>query len=296
LLCISAALNLFANERPLLVRTMGWNDELDPIRWHMVSQIPRDGTVVSSFDFLAELSQRKNLYSLHNIWQGFNVFSSINPYTKNSSEHSFALVDWKDPWLLGELENAQNTTARREILQRLNNFYKEHPWWVMEAANEVTLLTNNPEFKNTLVSVNSSVKTNDALNVTIDNTFTLKDFKINAIAQSRLPMSFTWKAIHQPEDIYNATFEILRDDKIVYKKNHALGYAVYSTLLWKAGETINENYWLYLPNLSPGSYNLRVSFYKLFSDADIGISYNNVLGNTFNLGTLTIHERNYREN
>ena len=77
---LSLTICLFSiiQHRQLLVRMSLWADELDPFRWQMAKTIPAPAAAVATFDFLAELSQRPRLYSLHNVWRNNNPFTGEN--------------------------------------------------------------------------------------------------------------------------------------------------------------------------------------------------------------------------
>ena len=274
-----------------LVRMSLWADELDPFRWQMAKTIPAPAAAVATFDFLAELSQRPRLYSLHNVWRNNNPFTGENPY--QLPDVQYALIDWKDPWLWSDLKFSPEFGTTKEILSRLKKFYFQHTWSVVSAANDMTLLQKGGGGPRLLeISRRPFKEKNDVINLRIDKNFILSSCKLGHIYNSLLPITFFWRAMKNTDDIYFVSIKLVKDGTIILNAKRNIGYPVYATLLWQKGDYIKENYWLLLPRLAPGHYSLQLSFINYTGGKVAELVYPRApsaqTGNTFQVGTLTI--------
>lgn len=92
-------------------------------RWELVHRIPKDAAVVASFCFLAELSQRKDLYAFYKIYDPHYQRKDWSYRLPKNVE--YALIDFNDPWLKADLQNNFGL-----INTRVRNFLSSG--WVIE--------------------------------------------------------------------------------------------------------------------------------------------------------------------
>ncbi|OGX30049.1 MAG: hypothetical protein A2787_04460 [Omnitrophica WOR_2 bacterium RIFCSPHIGHO2_01_FULL_48_9] len=274
----------------LLGRITTWADDLDPNRWQMSKTIPPTASVVATFDFLAELSQRSQLYSLHNVWRNNNPFT-YQAY--HLPETEYALIDWKDPWLWSDLKFSPEFGSPKDILGRLKDFHFQNTWSVVHAANHVTLLQKGGQGPHLVeLSRKPFREKKNSINLSVDQKFHLLNYEMGHNHGALLPMTFYWRADKTIEDIYFINIRLTQNGKTVLTNDRNIGYPVLATLFWQKGDYIKENYWLFLPQLPPGQYVIQLSFFNLTSGKAAELVYKHPAqlqsGNTFKIGTITI--------
>ena len=102
----------------------------------------------------------------------------------------------------------------------------------------------------------------------IDQKFELISYQLksNVIEKnSLLSMTFVWHAIEDIRRHYRMISYLKQRDQLIDSHVREIGYKIYPTFFWKKGEVVKEQYSLYLPNLKPGHYSLKVSFVDLDS-------------------------------
>jgi len=109
--------------RFLMSETLNQTNEVIRDRWKLVHTIPQDASVVASFSFLAQLSQRKNLYAFYKIYDS-NYQNTKWPF-KLPSKVEYALIDTHDPWLF--TENKYKLTQARII-----SFLTSGHWYILK--------------------------------------------------------------------------------------------------------------------------------------------------------------------
>jgi len=119
-------------QRFMLIQDRDQTQEMVFDRWELVQMVPPDASVVASFSFLAPLSQRKNLYAFHKIYDPSyqnDQYSYVLP-----SKVQYALIDFNDPWLLYDLKVYPVFTKNR-----LSNFFIQNKWIVKRRYGKIIL-------------------------------------------------------------------------------------------------------------------------------------------------------------
>ncbi|HOW36312.1 MAG TPA: DUF2079 domain-containing protein [Candidatus Omnitrophota bacterium] len=129
LMFIFNILNTLSYAKPIVERLYPHIDRLDTARWQMVRMIPKDASVIATFDFLAELSTRKSLYAFHKIYSD-NYRQFILP-----DEVTYALIDPDDPWLQQEL-----CADYTKVNNRIREFLLSSDWIIKASAGKIMLL------------------------------------------------------------------------------------------------------------------------------------------------------------
>ncbi len=115
-------------------------DGLSQERWAMVRSIPDDAGVVATFDFLAPLSMRKDLYAFHKVYHDYFQDKRLlnrtglnmgHPFVLPANVH-YALIDHADPWLRDALSRNPKV-----ISKRVRDFLKE--WRPIKRVGRIIL-------------------------------------------------------------------------------------------------------------------------------------------------------------
>lgn len=264
-------------------RVAAWQDRLDPARQKMLEQIPQNSSVVASFDFLAPLADRQEVFSLHNVWQNYATFTGKTPFAL-PQDLSYALIDWNCPWLWGDLLKAPRELSR-QYLNRINAMYHGRRWQVVEMIEGLTLLSAapGPGQQPPLVE-NSSVPFADvpgSLNIKMGESVSLVSLKVREDAPFSpdiLPLEFVWRSLKKTEDYLAVMIYIMKDDTLVAQRAHPLGYAFNATPLWQKGHYLKERYNILLPGLAAGEYHIQISLFNLSRNSAVEKVYPNGTG------------------
>lgn len=227
--------------------------------WQMVKAIPKDAAVMATFNFLPELSSRRELYSFHKTF--FYLYQDKkNPFI--TPDHvSYAMIDFDEPWL-----NYGFYVSPQETAEKIRKSFFNREWKVKQAVEEVVLFSK--EEGEILVSVTQPKEKNEAIEpkLSIDDKFNLVDFKLQKSKinhGSLLPIKFQWQSLQEIKEPYEMVLRITKGEEVIAERRRDIGYKVYPTLLWKQGELISETYWLFIPDLAKGEYSLEVAFVNL---------------------------------
>ena len=79
---------------PQIVFSPYHKDYLDDVKYNLLSQIPANSGVITTFEFLPHLTHRKYLYSLHHVYMGFYTLSNRRYELPDNAE--YALIDFND--------------------------------------------------------------------------------------------------------------------------------------------------------------------------------------------------------
>jgi len=110
LLTLTVNFDVF-KKRFLMIESWNETKGMTSDRWKLVQLIPKEASVVASFSFLAQLSQRRNLYPFYKIYD-FR-YQNEHYHYKLPSDVQYALIDIHDPWLL--IEDKYDSAKERAI-------------------------------------------------------------------------------------------------------------------------------------------------------------------------------------
>ena len=268
MLFFSCVINTFLYIDPFMIRMNYHNDQWTPIRWEMVKKIPQEASVITTFGFLAELSRRKDLYSFHKIYNEYYqipqkiVRSELytgRPF-KLPQNVSYALIDFKDPWLMVELQD--NTPL---ITSKIQNFFSAADWSVHEADGDIVLFKKGAGEKKELIEKSKIpfLRVAKSSTVTIDQAFDLTSFHSENPMRREgiiIPFTFYWHCLSKVDENYQMIVTLTKENKIMNQETRNIGYAIFPTSNWQKEEYIKEHYNLYIPTQDKGEYLIEISF------------------------------------
>ncbi len=123
-----AIFSLYSCANDLYLRLNIMNKHQAAEHWQLLNKIPNDAAVIATFDFLAPLSTRAELYSFHKIYDDAFQESKKIKYSELNTNSVFilpanvhyAVINLNDDWMLNSLmKNKQKVSGR--IDQFLNN-------------------------------------------------------------------------------------------------------------------------------------------------------------------------------
>ncbi len=297
LMVLSCAVNLGFYKKDIALRISRFEDRLDPIRWQMVKEIPPDKGVIATLSFLAELSQRKHVYSFLNILKNADGFSGQSFNLPASV--SYALIDWDDGWIKSTI--FLNPVANpQQILKRIQDFLSAG-WVIKDAVDSIVLLQKGKDNQLKLIErarvpfLKSMTKSRPII---IDDAFSFLKYEINQNRFDRshvLPLTFYWQSQHTLHQNYLMTILLRRDNKTVFLHTRWIGYTIVPTSIWEKGDYIKEHYWLLLPaGLAAGEYSIELNFFNQDTNQVASIKFSNATeiqgggNNTLKIGKIFI--------
>jgi len=263
------------------------NTHLNPVRKAYIHKIPSDAGVIATFGLLDQLSQRKNLIALYNVWENQNHFTGESPF--NIPENiTYALIDFLDPWFVGAIQNGHDS-----IQHNISRFFENTPWYVADATENVVLFQKNHPNRLKLVEQQETPfpLKNLSIHAKIDNAIELQFIEIQYDTKKSdlAHFVFHWKALNENLDHYKMYISLTQANKTVLDRPRDIGYLIYPTQTWEKDNYVREHYWMKLPNLKKGTYVLQLAFRNATKAKYVKVQMNKYPdNNSLTIGNITI--------
>ena len=231
-------------------------DPLTNIQTQLLRSIPKTASVVSSYNTIANLSGRAEIYSLHYIFQGKKQLSD-EPYTIAAPidylyfdsndmlkfEHQFEARE-KDSDLFSQGDN------------KLRDFIKVKNLQPEKIIDSIIIYKKDGQSAQKPYEIRQS---DGAKNISHQAVEGAANEDMELLGWEDLPgapgyedaqgIGFIW-SLKQATDV-NYRLRILVKNpagKTIYEKPYALAYGLYPTPEWGLNDTVQTNYWLVLPD------------------------------------------------
>lgn len=267
-----------------------WSDKYNPVKTQMLKFVPADSSITATFEFLNELSNREKLYAIYDVYRGVRVFTGKSVAEIGESA-DYALIDFTDPWIYNEV-NPDKTV----IHERVYKFFTDHQWTVKRAADDIVLLQKDYAGP-ALLEISGkkpALPLAQRLELEIDDgVFNLGSLQTGPVQQAEktIPLTFYWESAADTNQHYLVRVGILKNGKLLSMAEHTIGYSIYPTFLWKKGDFIKENFWFYVPALSPGDYKISMAILNADSNTIVKLSSSDptlIQDNIFEAGTIHV--------
>jgi len=233
------------------------------IKAYFLGLIPKNASVVSTFEYLPRLSNTTNrLYSFHRVITGY-YHTKMNLILPADVE--FALVDFSD------VLTFWNFFRTQENKSNLISFFKNNRWGVVEFENNVVLFKKNNPTPLSLYEIVDSLPKINALHLNFDDNIELLGYRMKSnvlLGMKRFQIEFFWKSLKETAKDYWLFIELLSaDGSMVYSSNiHPVCYRLYPTYMWKKNLMLKEEYRISLPVfLKKGKYKLYICVFDYLS-------------------------------
>lgn len=236
------------------------------LRRYFINQIPEKAAVAGGFHFLPALSSREKVYSLSYQYLGYKQYSDLEYEIPDDVE--YVLFDYNDflyyQFLYRETDgkNIAGAERIRNLIEKNNlsliNYIDKFLLYKKNTDNNLTppyqKLAALPEQIDSLEKNYSSIilkglKSDKVKTLNLEN----KEYRI-------LPLSFYWESLEKTDYDYQLKFSFINSEK-EYTINYPLS-AFYPTHDWQAGEKIEVNYELLIPETIKNNFQLKVSVYR----------------------------------
>ena len=241
----------------------------------MISKIPPSASVVSTYSFLPNLSNREKIYSLHYVFLGKKQFSEqdyilsddIDYYLINFSD----IITYQLQMENSELYGSQYKTGDNRLRKYLKNC------GIVEIVGDTALFKKDYQSDKHLIKILN--KKNFTLNdkfiskqINLDNKILFLGYQQNEqkifnnftlLGDHPLVWhySFLWRPLKNLDKNYQLKIEVVNNsDKIAWQKIYPLAYGIYPASEWKKDEIIQTDYWFLIPEkFLNEKYNLQIS-------------------------------------
>lgn len=227
--------------------------------------VPENAAVISTFEYLPKLSNRRYLYSFHHLYSGF-LFPSSTKLYEAPDNIQYAMVNFMDPVMISAFKNMNSDIYMR-------TFFEKYDWGVVETLGNIVLFKKGVKGGRPLYEVTRETR-EDASLMAVAESLEVQDFNLSpeADAPEKLNITFAFRCKKEIKDALGMLF-FLENDKheIVYVTSRPVCYDIYPTSRWKEGELIKDHFNLFFPKeLKKGEYSLKLQFYSSLTS---GVSF-----------------------
>ncbi|MFA6304633.1 MAG: DUF2079 domain-containing protein [Patescibacteria group bacterium] len=225
---------------------------INALKKEWLQEIPAEAKTVATYEFLTNLSGRKNIYALHYGFIGKKQLSDL-PYALPNNLDVLA-IDFED-FLIYEVK-FPNSKLWRDIYptgdERIRNLISQQGFSAIKVTDTLAIFKKT----NTVGVSLYEIQKNDSQIVNkeyLDLNNGLKFLGWSNLENNRpnyniLPISLYFSAQQKIADNWQLRLIIKNHQgKIIHTKTYPLAYGLYPTSNWQKGEIIKNNYWFLLP-------------------------------------------------
>lgn len=225
----------------------------------MLKLIPKDSSVIATFQFLPKLAHRYDLYSMHLVSTGFKMYTKIKYVPPSNLE--YALIDFDEPLMV-------NSFFPPQAPDNIRSFLEDGNWRVLKAVDDVVLFAKNFQNGNKLCEIVSNPRIQNVIEANINNQIIFLGYDIESESNKTdriLHLVYYWKRKGNVDKAIGFFIQFLySDNKVKLQKVRVLGYRAYMPISWPEGQIIKEHNYIFIPSdLEKGTYNIRAGLFYL---------------------------------
>ena len=228
----------------------------------MLDQIPKEASVVATFEYLPHLSHREDLYSFHHVYSGFYTLFT-KPY-QLPDRVQYALIDFNDFLTFYGFYGYSH-------YRNIDQFLKKGPWGTMDVRDTIVLFKKGEKDRFPLFSIiNGPIAASHPINLTVDNKFELLGYDVKA-HPDHIHLIYYWKVLQSEQKDVNLRMEFMdQDGKMIESQYRPICYRIWPTQAWQKGQLIEEHQYVSIsPRLRGHLKYLKIGFFDLFSGQSI---------------------------
>ncbi len=221
---------------------------LDYMKDAFIRRIPSQASVVATFEFLPQLSQRKGLYSFHHIY--------INTYTLSAKPYhlpddvEYAAIDLNDSLTF-------TSFYQQAGYQNLQHFFSTNQWGLVDAADNLALFQKGVRSDRSLYETLPAVAPLGEARFLIADAVTMWGYQIgrdHVKSGETIPIDFVWECTRETtSDYWLALMLVDGEGKVLHQYQHPLCYRIAPTASWKQGQVFREHLWMLVPKETTSS-------------------------------------------
>jgi len=221
-----------------------------------VQLVDNKDTVVSSYDFLAHLSGRENIYSLHYAFLGKKQFTDENFILPDKIDK--VVINFED--FIIYLIQSQNLYSYQEQYptgdQRIKDLLQEKNLRLSHLTDTIGVYQKDYHSEIKLYEIIQTIKKDiNQKNANLDGKIKFIGWEENNTKNSNqliggqiVPLTFYWQPLQKIENDYQLQLELIDEkNKSAYQKYYPLAYGLYPTRRWNKNEIVKINYWFSIP-------------------------------------------------
>jgi len=216
-------------------------EDIDYRKQDLIDLIPKDASVVATFEFLPQLSQRERVFSFHHVY--------TSRYTLSDKEYilpedvDYALIDFNDPLTFSAF-------YMPERYRNLQNFFGTKEWGLITAVDNIALFKKGHETDLKLYSpleeFTPSIPVRLFVEKNIGMEYNIANRKVRP--GESVFLKFTWECLREVDKDYWVALKVVdKGGNVIHGYNHPVCYRIYPTNKWKKGDILSENCWMLIP-------------------------------------------------
>jgi len=220
----------------------------------LLKQIPKDASVIATFQFLPRLANRYDLYPLN--WLAIRDKMRASGGYEPPANLEYALIDFNEP-LMATASSLPSTPGN------IRSFLEAGDWRVLKAFNDIVLFKKGYDKGPRLCEAVLDPKIQYPMSVDLNNEVAFLGYDIvdDSAPDSRLlHMVYYWKRIKgssRPEGFFIQFSD--PNGNIKFRDQHVFGYRIYMQDEWKEGQVVKEHRYMLIPSgMENGEY--KISF------------------------------------
>ncbi len=221
--------------------------EIQTVGRYILSQVPKDAKVVSSFKFMYMLAERKDLYGFYIVHP-----NAPDPYQRVPDDVDYMMIDFS---------NKQGWDLIRDI-DRVIAF--QGPWSVLAAADGIVLLKKNAGGGSLLIKAGwQSMAPRGPLQQTglrVDDALDMEGLELSQplrSGQRTMKVVYYWRPLKNDTapNLPPVSLSIFQGGQMVYSKDRVPFY----NLPISKGRHYMDVFYYFIPPLKPGNYMVVIS-------------------------------------
>ncbi len=259
LLSVLLASNIFLGPHLALLRSISTfkKSNLDLYKDSFLAEIPKDASVVATFEYLSHLSHRSNLYSFHHVYMGYYTISNKKYALPQNVQ--YALIDFNDFLTFRSFYSPDN-------YKNIQKFLSEGNWQAQDLIDPIVLFRKNIPAKYTLCEIlqDNVSQIANKMEVNIENEIQLIGYNLSEPKDDNvLNIVFFWRCLKPTKKDINFFLDLVdEDNQTAMRKPFPICYRIFPTNSWQEGQIFKDQYRIKIPfNLSRGNYELRMGFF-----------------------------------
>jgi uncharacterized membrane protein len=227
-------------------------DEMDDYKKELLIKIPKDASVVSTFEFSPMLAGRYYYYTFHYIYSGLYHTGAPYPVPENID---YALINFVDPRMIGFHREQSDLNTR--------HFLEDNRYGVVDMLSNVVLFKKGYRGDLWLYRIGPSVPSSGSM-IEVGQQIEMRTFETHLLNGSHriLDFVFHWVPREASKTIWMDLSIQDKQKKEVFYDVRPLCYDIYPSKRWQKGEEILDHYRMLLPkSIKPGAYKLSLEFF-----------------------------------
>ena len=219
-------------------------EDLDYVKQKFINRIPKDASVVTTFEFIGRLARRKEIYSFHNVCLGKYTLGDIKFTLPEGTE--YALIDFSD-----QLTSDFFYQCQPYAQKNLWKFFAKDEWGLVGATDSIVLLKKGYKTNVKLYEVLEDFTPLNSTRFYVENNITMWGYNVankKARPGETIDLSFIWESLRETQKEYVAVFKVVdKEGTVLHEYVHPICYQIYPTCEWKKGDVLKENLWILVP-------------------------------------------------